>query len=95
MSPWYTEQLRIAHATAAVLAADHPGAQTRLEGALVQGRAHARSDSDLRIVTPAGHPVQVVSRTVDGIRVDRARRWAAVLHGVQEGRRRRRSRGLR
>ncbi|MFF2142164.1 hypothetical protein [Kitasatospora sp. NPDC058190] len=70
MTPWHAERLRIAHATAAVLAAEHPGVQIRLEGALAHGLAHARSDIDLRIVTPAGRPLRVVSRTVDGIRVD-------------------------
>ncbi|MEU6233049.1 hypothetical protein [Kitasatospora sp. NPDC047058] len=70
MSTWYAERLRIAHATAALLATEHPGAQILLEGALAHGLAHARSDIDLRIITPVGHPVRVVSRTVDGIRVD-------------------------
>ncbi|MFJ6619595.1 hypothetical protein ACIQOW_18695 [Kitasatospora sp. NPDC091335] len=79
MTPWHTERLRIAHATAAVLAAEHPGAQIRLEGALAHGLAHARSDIDLRIVTPVGQPLRVVSQVVDGIRVDLHTSTAAEL----------------
>lgn len=64
------KRLELAHTVADQLSAQHPECEVWLEGPLAIGLAHARSDIDLRLVTPDGTRIEPWSQVTTGVRID-------------------------
>lgn len=63
-------RLELAHTIAKQLSAQNPECEVWLEGPLAIGLAHARSDIDLRLVTPDGTRIEPWSQIAAGVRID-------------------------